>query len=528
MNLSPFLEALQSAFGAHLPHLMGALGIGIGGWLLALFVQRLMANALSNIRLDERLTSSTGSPISVERPITLSGFWLIMLVTAVSVFNVLNLLSLSTPFANLLQIIIGYAPHLLAGVLLSLLAWLLASLARALVLQALRATRLDAQWSSPTRTIPLSRSASELVFWLVLLVLLPSVLGAFQLSGTLGPVQEMMQQALGMVPKLAAAAAIALVGWWVARVARGLTTNLLATAGLDKLVTPNLNNTQNTAAATETVAETETVTETAKDYETNANRHDTAAKSTQTNVQGLQPSKLAGTVVYFLVFIPALIAALDALNIAAISTPASEMLGQLLSALPHVLAAVLILALTWFIAQFASNLVAQLLHSAGLDALPAKMGMSKLNAAAAPSQLARWGVMVFAMMFALTEAANQLGFVQVSELVTRLITFGGDVALGALILSIGFWLANLASAAIARAIGKKGGILAGVARFAIMGLVLAMGLRAMGIANEIVALAFGLTLGSVAVAAAIAFGLGGRKTADKVLNVWFDRWQGPR
>lgn len=74
MNLSPFLEALQSAFGAHLPHLMGALGIGIGGWLLALFVQRLMANALSKIRLNERLTSSTGSPISVERPITLSGF----------------------------------------------------------------------------------------------------------------------------------------------------------------------------------------------------------------------------------------------------------------------------------------------------------------------------------------------------------------------------------------------------------------------------------------------------------------------
>lgn len=495
MNLSPFLDALQSAFGAQLPALMGALGIGIGGWLLALLVQRLIARGLSNVRLNERLASSMGSAISMERPIALSGFWLIMLVTAVSVFNVLNLLSLSAPFAHLLQIVIGYAPHLLAGVLLSLLAWLLASLARSVVFKALSATRLDAQWTNPSRTTPLSRSASSLVFWLVLLVLLPSVLGAFQLSGTLGPVQDMLQQAFGMLPKMAAAAAIALVGWWVARVARGLTTNFLATAGLDQFASAKNNPADPTNSAPP---------------------------------QGLQASQLAGTVVYFLVLIPALIAALDALNIDTISAPASMMLGQLLSALPHVLAAALILTLSWFIAQFASNLVAQLLRSAGLDALPAKMGFTSISGAAAPSQLARWAVMVFAMLFALIEAANQLGFAQVSQLMGRLVTFGADVALGALILSVGFWLANLASAAIARTSGDNGGLLAGLVKFAIMGLVLAMGLRAMGIANEIVSLAFGLTLGSVAVAAAIAFGLGGRKTADKVLSVWFDRWHGPR
>lgn len=518
MNISPFLEALQSAFGAHLPALLGALGIGLGGWLLAMLVQRLVARGLAQVRLNERLANSLGSPMSLERPVALAGFWLIVLVTAVSVFNVLDLLSLSTPFAHLLQIIIGYAPHLLAGVVLSLTAWLLASLSRALVFKALSATRLDAQWATPARTTPLSRSASELVFWLVLLVLLPSVLGAFQLTGTLGPVQDMLQQAFALLPKLAAAAAIALVGWWVARVARGLTTNLLATAGLDKWVSPKAvdpidtpNDTPNSATANGVHGS----------QEANAAAH-------LPPPQGLQASKLAGTVVYFLVLIPALIAALDALSIAAISAPASMMLAQLLNALPHVLAAALILTLSWFIAQFASNLVAQLLHSAGVDALPAKLGMATFSAAAAPSQLARWAVVVFAMFFAIVEAANQLGFEQVSQLMGRLITFGGDIALGALILSVGFWLANLASAAIARTSGESGGVLAGVAKFAILGLVLAMGLRAMGIANEIVALAFGLTLGSVAVAAALAFGLGGRATAGKVLNVWFERWRGPR
>ena len=56
-----------------------------------------------------------------------------------------------------------------------------------------------------------------------------------------------------------------------------------------------------------------------------------------------------------------------------------------------------------------------------------------------------------------------------------------------------------------------------------MGLVVAMGLRAMGIADSIVNLAFGLTLGSVAVAFALAFGLGGRQPAERVLTDLIDK-----
>jgi hypothetical protein len=55
-----------------------------------------------------------------------------------------------------------------------------------------------------------------------------------------------------------------------------------------------------------------------------------------------------------------------------------------------------------------------------------------------------------------------------------------------------------------------------------MGLVIAMGLKAMGIADSIVNLAFGLTLGAVAVAFALAFGLGGRQPAERVLTDLID------
>ncbi len=60
-------------------------------------------------------------------------------------------------------------------------------------------------------------------------------------------------------------------------------------------------------------------------------------------------------------------------------------------------------------------------------------------------------------------------------------------------------------------------------RVLIIGLVLALGLKAMGIADSIVNLAFGLTLGAVAVAFALAFGLGGRQPAERLLSDLLDK-----
>ena len=62
--------------------------------------------------------------------------------------------------------------------------------------------------------------------------------------------------------------------------------------------------------------------------------------------------------------------------------------------------------------------------------------------------------------------------------------------------------------------------MANIARIAILGLVLAMGLKSMGLADNIVNMAFGFTIGSVAVAAALAFGLGGKDAAKEIADHW--------
>jgi hypothetical protein len=487
MEWNALYEATQARLGDSLPTIFGALAILALGWIIAVVVRAALRRGLAYVGLNARVSASTSQqqPIDIEKPIALGAFWLVILVTVAAVFNTLHLDTVSAPFASLVGQIITYLPQLLAGTVLVLVAWLCATVLRALTRKLLDATTLDDRLAATAGMEPMSRNLANVIFGLVILLFLPAILAAYGLTGVLEPVQRMVESALQMVPDIFAAVAIGFVGWLVARVLRGLVRSLLQAVGSDRLG--------------ERIGLDESV----------------------------RLSHVAGTLVFVLVFVPSLIAALDALHIEAISRPATDMLAQFFNAVPGIVAAALILTVTWFVARVAASLVARLLAVVGFDLLPQRMGLRAevVSASLRPSEVAGKLVMFFAMLFAVVEAAGQLGFSQVRDIVAMFIEFGGDVLLGAVILVIGFWLANLAAGAIQRASGESSRTMATVARVAILGLVIAMGLRAMGIADDIVNLAFGLTLGAVAVAVALSFGLGGREAAGKLMEHWLSRWR---
>ncbi len=479
MEQNTLISSLQSTLGGSLPGILGALAILALGWFAAVLVRAGSRRVLRVAGVNQKLQSGTGQAFDLESMLSLGLFGLVLLITVVAVLNILDLESLSSPFAALLAQITTYLPHLLAGAILSVVAWVLATVLRALTSKMLATTTLDERLATEAGMEPMSANMGNVAFWLVILLFLPAILGAFQLQGLLEPVQGMVDRALSMVPDIFAALVIGFVGWLVARVLRGLVSNLLAAAGADRLGT--------------CIGLDETV----------------------------KLSRLAGVLVFILVFVPSLIAALDALKIEAVSAPAISMLDQFFGAVPNILAAAVILGVTWFVARFASGLVARLLAGVGFDLLPAKLGLGHaIGEGHTASALVGRLVLFFAMLFAVVEAANRLGFGQISELVTMFVQFGGDILLGAVILVAGFWLANLAAEAINRASGEHTSGLARIARVAILGLVIAMGLRAMGIADDIVNLAFGLGFGAVAVAVALSFGLGGREAAGRQMEYW--------
>ena len=156
-----------------------------------------------------------------------------------------------------------------------------------------------------------------------------------------------------------------------------------------------------------------------------------------------------------------------------------------------------------------------------IDKLPKKIGAEMLfTKSFTPTKLIGGLIMFFAMLAATVAAVNTLGIDMITVIFGRLLEFSGGILIGAVILVTGNALSSLAYNKLVENGNQN---TANIARIAIMGLVLSMGLKAMGLADNIVNMAFGLTMGGVAVAFALAFGLGGRDAAKVVADAWADK-----
>lgn len=481
MSNEGFADAMRRALGMQLMTVIGAVALLLLGWVIGLIAAAATRRALSLAQVNGRLAPALGRSVDLELLVSRLVFWFVLLVALVAAFNTLDLQMASAPFAAMIGDVVSYLPQILAALVLALLGWLLALLVRNGLTRLLDRTTLDERLSAEAGMRPIGESIGHVGYWVVLLLFLPMVLGALGLQGLLLPVQNLVNQLLEFVPRLFGATIIVVVGYYVAKIARGIVANLLV-----------------------------------------ATRLQSFARSLGMG-EATDLPRLAGAVVFVVIFVPTLISALDALAIQAVSEPATLMLAEFVAAVPELLAAALIVALTWYVARFVAALTASVLEGAGLDRLAARTGLEPMLGSLRLSQLIGRLLLFFAMLLAVAEAANRLRLGQVSELVGAFIVFGGDVLLGIVILLVGLWLANLLGAAVARSPYEGARWLGALVRTLIIGLVLAMGLRAMGIADSIVNLAFGLTLGAVAVAFALSFGLGGREPAGRLLEHWLSK-----
>jgi hypothetical protein len=232
-----------------------------------------------------------------------------------------------------------------------------------------------------------------------------------------------------------------------------------------------------------------------------------------------------GLLVYVLILIPVIIGALNSLGMDAITAPASEMLNSILLALPLIFGAMLVLVIAYLVGRVVAGLASNLLSGFGFNNLVAKLGIAKESTAdqRTPSDIMGYLVLVAIMLFATIEAVRLLGFEMLASLLADFMVFAGHIALGLVIFAVGLFLANLAARTIGASSAQQSHLLALVARGSIIVLAGAMALRQMGLANEIINIAFGLLLGSIAVAAALAFGLGCRGLAEEAMNRWTGR-----
>lgn len=493
--LNQLTAQLTSLFGSYIPNLVGAILIFLAGLLAALIAAAMVRAALHRTGIDTKVAGWTSpGDLTAERNVRVwtgrAVFYLLMLFVLLGVFQTLQLTVVTEPINRLLTEVFEFAPRLASAGLLLLVAWMLAAVLRIIILKGLNAARLDERLGSEAEIelgeqTPLANSIADVVYWFVFLLFLPALLDALALEGLLAPVNSMMNTLLGFLPNLFAAALILVVGWFLARIVQRIVSSLLAAAGVDRL--------------SERVGLTQFLGSRAL-------------------------SGAVGIVVYVLILIPVLIASLNALALQAITQPASEMLGLILGALPDVFGAALVLTLAYVVGRILATLVTNLLSGIGFNAVLARLGLAPEIAAGAytPAAIVGTLLLVAIMLFASMEAAGLLGFTLLADLISELTIFGGHLLLGLVIFAIGLYLANLASQAIRSSQAAQARLVAKSAYLAILVLAGAMALRQMGLADEIVNLAFGLVLGALAIAFALALGLGGREIAANELKSFVD------
>ena len=227
-----------------------------------------------------------------------------------------------------------------------------------------------------------------------------------------------------------------------------------------------------------------------------------------------------GTVVAWIVWILFIVAILQVLELQAVLQPVTVLLEKTFAAIPNIIAALIVLVVFFVVGRFVAGLVSRLLASAGFDEVPVKMGLTHkpLKGSSSPSSLAGYLIMVALMLFAIIMAADLLGFTMISELVTQFIEFFALVVWGGIIIGGGVFIANLVANTLK--VGGRSKTVISVVRLVVIVLSVAIGLRAMGFANDMILLLFGLLWGAVSLAAALAFGLGGRKVAGELLERW--------
>lgn len=461
--------------------ILSAIAILVIGWIIALLVSAGVKKLLQKLGTNTHLNTATGHHSNVESIIARVVFWIILIIAVIGALNVLNLTSVSGPFSNMIQQFLLFIPQLLGAIAVGFIGWIVANLVKIGLQKLLDRTQLDEKLSAEVGVSPISKNISEIAYWLILLLFLPIVLSILGLNGLLLPVQNMLTDVVSYLPNIFIAAVIIFVGYILAKIVRGIVEGLL--------------NSLNVQQHAEKVG----------------------------IFKNSNVSQVIGSFIFAVVIITALIIAFEALGIEAISQPATAMLYEIMNAIPNIIAAALILILAYVVSKLVARLVVEVVAGTGVDEIPAKLDIQRFLGTTKLSSVVGSLIVLFTMLFAVSEAANRLGFEQISGLIAMFIYFGANILLGAVILVIGFWLANIVANIVQRGEYNSSRWLANLVRVLIMGLVVAMGLRAMGIADSIVNLAFGLTLGAVAVAFALAFGLGGRQPAERVLTDLIDK-----
>nr|WP_260471828.1 mechanosensitive ion channel [Bacillus sp. HMF5848] len=491
-DIDSIVQSFMSYLG-NLPDLLFALIVLFIGWLIAKGIGSGVTKLLKKFQLHNKLFDGNEErKETAEKAVGKTVYYILMVFVFILFFNILNLSIIAAPLVEMLSSITTAIPSVLKAALVLLLGWVIATVFSWLIEKGARLFKLKerfVQWGvvrSEEEAEKAVKSTSKVVFYLILLIFIPGVLSALNITGVSEPFAGMIGSLLAFLPKLFAATLIVLIGWVIARIVRDIIKNLLANVGVDRL----------------------------------SNKFGLSKI-----LDGTSLSSIIGTIVYVLILIPVVIAALERLNINGISDPAVNMLNEFLTMLPNIIVAIVLVLVGLWLGKWTSNIVSNLLENMGVNSLLSRMGLGKLDSENSNTTLSKIIGQIAQVVIALLFIIEALEVVELSFIVTLatgVFAYLPYLFTALIILGVGFYLGNLVQKMLQRVLQghELYKVLGYIAKYTIITLSFFMALDQLGVAASIVNAAFVLVLGGLALAFGLSFGLGGKELASKYLSKW--------
>ena len=499
MEMNDFFDQYFSTSFMHsIINFIVALLVLLIGWVLAKAIGKGVEKALIKTKWDEktlkkfRTTEHTETEdkksINTNEVIGKVIYYFLLIIVFIIFLNVLNLNMLAGPLSDLVSTFLGIIPAILKAALIFAVAWGIATVVRWLIVEGSRRFNLTHLFyklkiaKTEEEILSYTRTVGKVAFYLVLLLFLPAVLNALNISGVAEPFTGLLSTILDFIPKLIAAALIFAVGWFIAKITKSIVENLLQAAGSEKL----------------------------------------ADKLHLKKIfQGTSLAAFAANLVFIVILIPVTIAALEQLELAGITDPAISMLDKAVTMIPNIIIAVVLIFVGIWLGKFIGDFVSGYLKNIGFNRVTEKMNVkqSEIAGKLAPAALVGYIVQVLIVFFMIIQALHVLQLDFLVGIATTVTAYLPMVIAAVLTLGVALILSNIVEKILKSIlVGQASKTLATFAKYTIITIAVFMALTQLGIAPTIVNAAFILILGGLALAFGLAFGLGGKDFASKYLR----------
>jgi Conserved TM helix len=214
-----------------------------------------------------------------------------------------------------------------------------------------------------------------------------------------------------------------------------------------------------------------------------------------------------------------------------ISNSIQKGLDDLIGFLPRLIGFLIILLIGYIIAKVLQKLVTVALEKVGADRAvrsgPSGEYIERVAPDTSPSRLIGRVVFWFIMLGVLSIAISSLGIAALNDFLADVFAYLPNVVAAILILVVAIALAGALTRLVTRAMGETGAgkVMATAVPALVLAIAVFMVLNQLKIATEIVTITYAALLGALALGSALAFGLGGRDVASRMLEDAYRRGQ---